>query len=67
MGALSAAEVRYIEAGIAQDLRSDGRSRTDYRNISIDTGVIPQVDLSLQSTCFLNEGGIEIAVLPVTK
>lgn len=52
MGALSAAEVRYIEAGIAQDLRSDGRSRTDYRSISIDTSVIPQVDLSPQLTCF---------------
>jgi len=44
MGALSAAEVRYIEAGIAQDLRSDGRSRTDYRSISIDKSVIPQAN-----------------------
>ena len=52
MGALSAAEVRYIEAGIAQDLRSDGRSRTDYRSISIDTSVIPQVGFSPQLTCF---------------
>lgn len=67
MGALSAAEVRYIEAGIAQDLRSDGRSRTDYRSISIDTSVIPQVDMSPQLTCFLYEGGIEIAALYVAN
>ena len=43
MGALSAAELSYIEGGIAQNLRSDGRGRLDFRNISIVTGVIPQV------------------------
>ena len=48
MGALSAAEVRYIEGGIAQDLRSDGRGRYHFRKVSILTSVIPQV-LSLSS------------------
>lgn len=46
MGAISAAEVSYIEGGIAQNLRSDGRGRLDFRNIAITTGVIPQVTLS---------------------
>jgi len=52
MGALSAAEVSYIEGGIGQNLRSDGRGRHDFRNISIVTGVIPQVSYFITSIRF---------------
>ncbi len=43
MVALSAAEVRFIQGGIAHDLRSDGRGRYHFRPFSIQSGVIPQV------------------------
>ena len=40
---LSSAEWAYIADGIAQDLRNDGRGREEYRPITIETGVVPQV------------------------
>lgn len=43
MVGLSAGEKYFIQGGIAQDLRSDGRKRLTYRPISVETGVIPQV------------------------
>lgn len=58
MGAISAAEVSYIEGGIAQNLRSDGRGRLDFRNIAITTGVIPQANGS--SRCKV--GGTDVMV-----
>ncbi|KAG0556295.1 hypothetical protein KC19_11G041500 [Ceratodon purpureus] len=58
MGALSAAEVSYIEGGIAQNLRSDGRGRLDFRNISIVTGVIPQASGSARCKV----GGTDVMV-----
>ncbi|KAF6153733.1 hypothetical protein GIB67_000966 [Kingdonia uniflora] len=42
MVGLSIGEKHFIEGGIAQDLRTDGRKRWDYRPLSIETGVIPQ-------------------------
>ncbi|KAF6170291.1 hypothetical protein GIB67_042981 [Kingdonia uniflora] len=42
MVGLSIGEKHFIEGGIAQDLRTDGRKRWDYRLLSIETGVIPQ-------------------------
>ncbi|CAK9220716.1 unnamed protein product [Sphagnum jensenii] len=44
MVALSAAEVRFIQGGIAHDLRSDGRGRYHFRPFSIQSGVIPQAN-----------------------
>lgn len=43
MVGLSAGERQFIHGGIAQDLRSDGRQRLQFRPISVQTGVIPQV------------------------
>ncbi|KAI3919943.1 hypothetical protein MKW98_001199 [Papaver atlanticum] len=44
MVGLSSGEKHFIQGGIAQDLRSDGRKRLTYRPISIETGVIPQAN-----------------------
>jgi len=45
MVGLSLGEKHFIQGGIAQDLRCDGRKRLAYRPISVETGVIPQVML----------------------
>lgn len=66
MGALSANEVSYIEGGIGQNLRSDGRGRQDFRHISIVTGVIPQVIL-LTTTRRYAEHFLLYAVLLLTS
>ncbi|XP_042946204.1 exosome complex component RRP42 isoform X1 [Carya illinoinensis] len=44
MGGLSLGEKNFIQGGIAQDLRSDGRKRLTYRPVSVETGVIPQAN-----------------------
>lgn len=43
---LSSGEKHFIRGGIAQDLRSDGRQRLNYRPVSVEVGVIPQVSAS---------------------
>ena len=43
MVGLSEGEKHFIRGGIAQDLRTDGRRRLQFRAISVETGVIPQV------------------------
>ncbi|CAM8935769.1 unnamed protein product [Rhodiola kirilowii] len=42
MVGLSAGEKHFIQGGIAQDLRTDGRKRLGFRPISVETGIIPQ-------------------------
>lgn len=42
MVGLSVGEKHFIQGGIAQDLRTDGRKRLHHRPISVETGVIPQ-------------------------
>ncbi|XP_048494620.1 uncharacterized protein LOC104887169 isoform X2 [Beta vulgaris subsp. vulgaris] len=44
MVGLSIGEQNFIQGGIAQDLRCDGRKRLCYRPIHVDTGVIPQAN-----------------------
>lgn len=44
MVGLSIGEKQFIRGGIAQDLRTDGRQRLDFRPISVETGVIPQAN-----------------------
>lgn len=44
MVGLSIGEQHFIQGGIAQDLRSDGRKRLTYRPISVETGNIPQAN-----------------------
>ncbi|PKA63246.1 hypothetical protein AXF42_Ash017714 [Apostasia shenzhenica] len=48
MVGLSAGEKHFICGGIAQDLRSDGRQRLQFRPISVLIGVIPQANGSAQ-------------------
>lgn len=44
MVGLSVGEKHFIQGGIAQDIRTDGRKRLTYRPISIETGNIPQAN-----------------------
>ncbi|XP_077230158.1 3'-5'-exoribonuclease family protein [Tasmannia lanceolata] len=44
MVGLSVGEKRFIQGGIAQDLRCDGRKRLHFRAISVETGVIAQAN-----------------------
>ncbi|KAH7833081.1 hypothetical protein Vadar_002980 [Vaccinium darrowii] len=44
MVGLSIGEKHFIQGGIPQDLRSDGRKWLTYRPISIATGNIPQAN-----------------------
>lgn len=46
MTGLSLGENLFIQGGIAQDLRTDGRKRLTYRPVYVETGVIPQVQFS---------------------
>ncbi|KAK3256590.1 hypothetical protein CYMTET_34279 [Cymbomonas tetramitiformis] len=39
---LSVTERKFIQDGISQNIRNDGRQRNDYRGVSIDQGLIPQ-------------------------
>ena len=39
---ISKAERDYIREGVEDDIRQDGRSRMDYRDFSIETGVLAQ-------------------------
>lgn len=40
----SPSEQKYLEAGIEHNLRADGRSRVDFRSITLETGVIDQTN-----------------------
>ncbi|KAJ7964744.1 exosome complex component RRP42 [Quillaja saponaria] len=44
MVGLSVGEKHFIQGGVAQDLRCDGRKRLTYRPIYLETGVIPQAN-----------------------
>ncbi|XP_004498271.1 uncharacterized protein [Cicer arietinum] len=44
MVGLSLGEQHFIQGGIAQDLRCDGRKRLTYRPIYVETGIIPQAN-----------------------
>ncbi|XP_066314381.1 threonine dehydratase 1 biosynthetic, chloroplastic-like [Miscanthus floridulus] len=44
MVGLSEGEKHFIRSGIAQDLRSDGRKRLQFRALSVQTRVIPQAN-----------------------
>jgi hypothetical protein len=48
MVGLSEGEKHFIRGGIAQDLRTDGRRRLQFRALSVQTGVIPQVTACLE-------------------
>jgi hypothetical protein len=44
---ISAAERRYLEDGVKQGLRNDGRGCFDFRPIVVETGVIPSASGTL--------------------
>ncbi len=39
---LASAQRRYISAGVADNVRADGRGRLDYRYVEVYTSVLPQ-------------------------
>lgn len=41
---LSASEQAYLAAGVAANMRADGRARLDYRPLSVETGVVPHAN-----------------------
>jgi exosome complex component RRP42 len=44
MADISLGELVYIVQGIEQDIRTDGRSRGDFRPLELETNVIAQAD-----------------------
>ncbi|XP_024538320.1 exosome complex component RRP42 [Selaginella moellendorffii] len=58
MVALSRSELDYIEGGVKHDLRSDGRGRYHFRNLSIQVGIIPQANGSAR----VRLGGTDLIV-----
>ncbi|KAG0470211.1 hypothetical protein HPP92_016911 [Vanilla planifolia] len=62
MVGLSAGEKHFIHGGIAQDLRSDGRKRLQFRPIFFQTGVIPQAELGKPSFLRPDKGKVSIFV-----
>ncbi|KAF3334843.1 exosome complex component RRP42 [Carex littledalei] len=44
MVGLSEGEKQFLRGGIEQDLRSDGRTRHQFRSVYVETGVIPQAN-----------------------
>ncbi|KAG7022551.1 Exosome complex component RRP42, partial [Cucurbita argyrosperma subsp. argyrosperma] len=56
MKGLSVGEKLFIQGGIAQDLRTDGRRRLTYRPISVETDVISQANGSAR----VRMGGTEV-------
>lgn len=43
---ISVSERKFIQDGISQGLRNDGRGREDYRPLDIHTGIISQVRIN---------------------
>ncbi|KAE8722657.1 hypothetical protein F3Y22_tig00013808pilonHSYRG00105 [Hibiscus syriacus] len=76
MVGLSAGEKHFIQGGIAQDLRLDGRKRLTYQPIYVETGIIPQgrgsdellTELSVAlERCLLGGAGIDPTSLVVVE
>jgi len=44
LAALSPGEIRFIEEGVASNIRNDGRGRLDYRPFTLETGIISQTN-----------------------
>jgi exosome complex component RRP42 len=55
---ISPAERDYIVSGVDCDIRSDGRSRLDYRQFKVETGVVAQANGSSRVVL----GGTEVLV-----
>ncbi|KAK3139540.1 hypothetical protein QOZ80_5AG0384890 [Eleusine coracana subsp. coracana] len=56
MVGLSEGEKHFIRGGIAQNIRTDGRKRLQFRALSVETGVIPQANGSAR----VRLGGTEV-------
>ena len=41
---LSSAEHSYLAGGVAENMRTDGRARLDYRTFTVETGVVPHAN-----------------------
>jgi exosome complex component RRP42 len=42
MSSISSTERKFIQNGVAQNIRNDGRERLDFRAFTLETGVVPQ-------------------------
>jgi exosome complex RNA-binding protein Rrp42 (RNase PH superfamily) len=51
---LSSGERAFIVEGAAANVRSDGRSRLDYREFSLQTSVIPKVAIAPSTSAGVN-------------
>ncbi|KAH3744793.1 ribosomal protein S5 domain 2-type protein [Pelomyxa schiedti] len=49
MHRISPSQAKFIEEGVRQDLRTDGRGRVDYRPLTIETSVVPQANGSARA------------------
>jgi exosome complex component RRP42 len=49
---LSDGEVRFIRSGVLDDIRVDGRSRLDFRPLSMETRLLPQANGSARCVLF---------------
>eukprot|EP01104_Vermistella_antarctica_P009986 TRINITY_DN2633_c0_g1_i1.p1 TRINITY_DN2633_c0_g1~~TRINITY_DN2633_c0_g1_i1.p1 ORF type:complete len:293 (+),score=58.27 TRINITY_DN2633_c0_g1_i1:198-1076(+) len=63
---ISPAERSFLEDGVKQDLRADGRTRVNYRHFSLETGIVSQANgsarLKLSNTDILIGVKVEIGV-----
>lgn len=59
---LSDGEVRFIRSGVLDDVRIDGRSRLDFRPLSVETGLLPQANGSARCVrSFILSGSAALA------
>ena len=59
---LSRAEIDYVRDGIDQNMRNDGRTREDYRELTLDLGVIPQATGSARARLGLDAWSTDVIV-----
>jgi exosome complex component RRP42 len=57
---ISPAEKSYIEQGIEQDCRADGRARLEYRHVVMETGLLSQASGSAR--CRLGDSDVLVGV-----
>jgi exosome complex component RRP42 len=57
---VSPAEKSYIEQGVEQDCRADGRSRLEYRHVVMESGLLSQASGSAR--CRLGDSDVLVGV-----
>jgi exosome complex component RRP42 len=57
---ISPAEKKYIEQGVEEDCRADGRARLEYRHVVLETGILAQASGSAR--CRLGDSDVLVGV-----